>query len=164
MLLPGESHGQRSPVGYSPWGREGSDTTERHTSRKILSHRCFSMNLNNTQGDQHPGQEKEHYQFCQKASFALSCSLHPLQNLGDSFCLFLNFCELDHKIWSFVVGFFCSTLYLWDPCCCVFSFFFLLYRMFFISSGGNPLVYNILEENIRECTITYLIITFYLPK
>ena len=61
-------------------------------------HRCFSMNLNNTQCDQHPGQEKEHYQFCQKASFALSCSLRPLQNLGDSFCLFLNFCELDHKI------------------------------------------------------------------
>ena len=27
--LPGESHGRRSPVGYSPWGREESDTTER---------------------------------------------------------------------------------------------------------------------------------------
>ena len=39
--------------------------------------------------------------------------------------------------------------------------FLLLYRMFFISSGGNPLVYNILEENIRECTITYLIITLF---
>ena len=26
--LPGESHGRRSPVGYSPWGREESDTTE----------------------------------------------------------------------------------------------------------------------------------------
>ena len=28
-LLPGESHGRRSLVGYSPWGREESDTTER---------------------------------------------------------------------------------------------------------------------------------------
>ena len=28
VLLPGESHGQRSPVGYSSWGRKGSDTTE----------------------------------------------------------------------------------------------------------------------------------------
>jgi len=28
-LLPGKSHGQRSLVGCSPWGREGSDTTER---------------------------------------------------------------------------------------------------------------------------------------
>ena len=29
VLLPGESHGWRSLVGYSPWGREESDTTER---------------------------------------------------------------------------------------------------------------------------------------
>ena len=27
--LAGESHGQRSLVGYSPWGHEESDTTER---------------------------------------------------------------------------------------------------------------------------------------
>ena len=29
VLLPGKSHGQRSLVGCSPWGREESDTTER---------------------------------------------------------------------------------------------------------------------------------------
>ena len=29
VLLPGESHGQRSLVGYSPWGRKESETTER---------------------------------------------------------------------------------------------------------------------------------------
>ena len=29
VLLPGQSHGQRSLVGCSPWGREESDTTER---------------------------------------------------------------------------------------------------------------------------------------
>ena len=28
-LLPGKSHGQRILVGYSPWGREESDTIER---------------------------------------------------------------------------------------------------------------------------------------
>ena len=27
--LPGKSHGQRSLVGYSPWGRKELDTTER---------------------------------------------------------------------------------------------------------------------------------------
>ena len=27
-FLPGEFHGQRSLVGYSPWGRKESDTTE----------------------------------------------------------------------------------------------------------------------------------------
>ena len=31
VLLPGESHGQRSLVGYSPWGRKESDTAERLT-------------------------------------------------------------------------------------------------------------------------------------
>ena len=29
VLLPGESHGGRRLVGYSPWGRKESDTTER---------------------------------------------------------------------------------------------------------------------------------------
>ena len=29
VLLPGESHGRRSLIGYSPWGRYESDTTER---------------------------------------------------------------------------------------------------------------------------------------
>ena len=27
-FFPGESHGQRSLAGYSPWGRQESDTTE----------------------------------------------------------------------------------------------------------------------------------------
>ena len=29
VFLPEESHGQRSLEGYSPWGRKGSDMTER---------------------------------------------------------------------------------------------------------------------------------------
>ena len=29
VILPGKSHGQRSLVGYSPWGRKESDTTQR---------------------------------------------------------------------------------------------------------------------------------------
>ena len=28
VFLPGEFHGQRNLVGYSPWGRKESDTTE----------------------------------------------------------------------------------------------------------------------------------------
>ena len=28
VLLPGEFHGQRRLVGYSPWGHKGSDMTE----------------------------------------------------------------------------------------------------------------------------------------
>ena len=30
VFLPGESHGQRRLVGYSPWGCKESDTTEQH--------------------------------------------------------------------------------------------------------------------------------------
>ena len=29
VFLPGEAHGQRNLMGYSPWGRKESDTTER---------------------------------------------------------------------------------------------------------------------------------------
>ena len=39
VFLPGESHGQRSLMGYSPWGRTESDRTERLThfdSKKIV--------------------------------------------------------------------------------------------------------------------------------
>ena len=40
VFMPGESHGQRSLAGYSPWGRTESDTTERlSTCRTILG--CF---------------------------------------------------------------------------------------------------------------------------
>ena len=31
VFLPGESQGQKSLAGYSPWGHKVMDTTERHT-------------------------------------------------------------------------------------------------------------------------------------
>ena len=34
VFLHGESYGQRSLAGYSPWGHKGSDTTERLNSNK----------------------------------------------------------------------------------------------------------------------------------
>ena len=37
VFLPRESHGRRNLVGYSPWGRKESDTTERHLLTKIKS-------------------------------------------------------------------------------------------------------------------------------
>ena len=40
VLLPGKFHGQRSLVGYSPWGCKESDTTERLHS---LTHPPFSQ-------------------------------------------------------------------------------------------------------------------------
>ena len=46
VFLPGESHGQRSVAGYSPWDRKDSDMTERlyvhflsvHVYMCVLSH------------------------------------------------------------------------------------------------------------------------------
>ena len=36
VFLPGKSHGQRSLVGYSPWGCKELDTTERtHTNSQV---------------------------------------------------------------------------------------------------------------------------------
>ena len=44
VFLPGESHGQRSLAGYSPWGRKKSDRTEQ-LSTPSLTYRCWSLNL-----------------------------------------------------------------------------------------------------------------------
>ena len=37
VFLPGESHGQRSLVGYSPWNLKESDTTERLTHMDFVN-------------------------------------------------------------------------------------------------------------------------------
>ena len=41
VLLPGKSHGQRSLVGYSTWGRKESDTTERLNFLNFLAVRSI---------------------------------------------------------------------------------------------------------------------------
>ena len=42
VFLPGESHGQRSLVGYSPWGCKESDTTEQLHS---FTHELYRASL-----------------------------------------------------------------------------------------------------------------------
>ena len=37
VFLPGESHGQTSLAGYSPWGRKEVDTTERLSMHVVMS-------------------------------------------------------------------------------------------------------------------------------
>ena len=50
-FLPGEFHGQRSLVGYSPWGHKESDTTEplshfqKHTHTHSLTHMRYILQL-----------------------------------------------------------------------------------------------------------------------
>ena len=41
VFLPGESHGQRSLVGYSPWDRKDSDRTESLTYTHV--YKSFSI-------------------------------------------------------------------------------------------------------------------------
>ena len=41
-FLPGESHGHRCPVGYSPWGHEESDTAEWPTGTQKRFYAGFS--------------------------------------------------------------------------------------------------------------------------
>ena len=41
VFLPGESHGQRSLVGFSPKGQRESDTTERPNKNSVVAHDGF---------------------------------------------------------------------------------------------------------------------------
>ena len=41
VLLPGKSHGQRSLVGYSPWGRKELDMTEQLDFHFLLSQSSY---------------------------------------------------------------------------------------------------------------------------
>ena len=45
VFLPGESHGQRDPVGYGPWGHRESDTTQatQHTCTQTYCDKYFIM-------------------------------------------------------------------------------------------------------------------------
>ena len=50
VFLPGESHGQRCLLGYSPWGHKESDTTSLSLSLSLSIHisevdNIFSTNL-----------------------------------------------------------------------------------------------------------------------
>ena len=45
VLLPGKSHGWRSLVGYSPWGRKESDTTDRLHVFHLTSVKVFISHL-----------------------------------------------------------------------------------------------------------------------
>ena len=45
VFLPGESYGQRSLAGYSPWGRKESETTERLNNNNPRGWCCFPGGL-----------------------------------------------------------------------------------------------------------------------
>ena len=51
VLLPGQSHGQRSLVGYSPWDPKESDTTERACTWNAISELFSSVNIRLSQED-----------------------------------------------------------------------------------------------------------------
>ena len=51
VFLPGKSHGQRSLVGYSPWGRRGSDMTEQLNNNPVQA--AEQLNNNPVQAAHH---------------------------------------------------------------------------------------------------------------
>ena len=53
VLLPGKSHGRRSLVGCSPWGRSESDTTERFHFHFSLSWLEKEMRLSSSSSKMH---------------------------------------------------------------------------------------------------------------
>ena len=50
VFLPGESHGQRSLVGYSPWGHKELDTTEwlHFHFHTLFPSGCINLHFNNS--------------------------------------------------------------------------------------------------------------------
>ena len=46
VFLPGKFHGQRSLMGYSPWGLKESNTTERLNTNSLLPGQALYWNLN----------------------------------------------------------------------------------------------------------------------
>ena len=75
VFLPGEFHGQRSLVGYSPWGHKESDATEQLTSNSKVTQReeghfeelsCFSWcQQTETPRKQVLTQNKKDFSHCQ---------------------------------------------------------------------------------------------------
>ena len=51
VFLPGESHGQGSLAGYSPWGQEESDTTKRLAHRQTIALRFTVFSKTDLYGD-----------------------------------------------------------------------------------------------------------------
>ena len=45
IFLPGEFHGQRSLVGYSPWSHKELDTTEQLTHTHTHTHNCYEESV-----------------------------------------------------------------------------------------------------------------------
>ena len=69
IFLPGESHGQRSLVGYSPWDRKESDMTERLTLTNILLSMVFQERV-------------VIFEFSQKEMSACPSTLPSIQCIG----------------------------------------------------------------------------------
>ena len=57
VFMPGESHGQRSQVGYRPWGCKESDTTER------LHFHSFTLQIAEKRREAKGKGEKERYTY-----------------------------------------------------------------------------------------------------
>ena len=62
LVLPGDSHGQRSLVGYSPWGCKESDRTE-YVHPHAEDHQSLALCLSS-----HSGSRSEHYNTIRKYS------------------------------------------------------------------------------------------------
>ena len=102
VSLPGESHGQRRLVGYSPWGRKESDRTE-HACRQESSNLLSSTSVGLITKEQNSCTISWKHR---NKLYVLSYILFPLYNLVNIsrytwLCQFLQFMSLllFRKLW-----------------------------------------------------------------
>ena len=136
-----KSHGQRSLVGYIPWGHKELDTTEwlhflsflyMQQNKQIF--RGFDSWINTN--SHHWYQEIEHFHY-PGSSFMPYFHWFPSSPQRQLLFGVLKHILLSHilefhlngsiSVYSFVPGFFYWTQCFWHPCCCVIKYFIPFY-------------------------------------
>ena len=108
VLLPGEFHGWRSMVGYSPWGHKESDTTERlsiHslTHKQTKHKKQYYQTLDNRQGESCNPWEKGNQKGepHPQRGFLHGVNLQTAAHRGNSgLATVLKWAQRNQKLWS----------------------------------------------------------------
>ena len=125
-MQPRKFHGQRSLVGYSPWGRKESDTTEKLGTHTAHSLHILPAQTSNSDRDESLGPSQVFYE--NPFSSGNACDLLIPRNGSELFKVFFGYLILQHFILSFWLSTVCyhsypppQTAIILSHCWCLFS-------------------------------------------